>query len=130
MQSIEHKYLLIRLFISCTKITIPSYTVTKVDANKLNLNLFLLKYAPYSEITLFEMYGLILMTLCEDRMKKMTWHILSAEFINFLSEMPTQKEKLVCINITNSLIPIYNHCNHEMFKRQKVYPSCNLATLV
>ena len=54
------------------KITMPSYTVTKSDANMLNLNLFLLKYAPYSEITLFWIYGLILMTLCEDRMKKMT----------------------------------------------------------
>ena len=42
------------------------------SANMLNLNLFLLEYAPYSEITLFWIYGLILMTLCEDRMKKMT----------------------------------------------------------
>ena len=62
----------------------PSYTMTKIDANKLNLNRFLRKYAPYSEITLFGIYGLILMALCEDRMKKMTWHLLSAEFINFL----------------------------------------------
>ena len=93
----------------------PSYTMTKIDANKLNLNRFLRKYAPYSEITLFGIYALILMTPREDRMKKMTWHLLSVEFINFLLDCLHKKEKFICINITNSLSLQY--CNNSMNKR-------------